>query len=41
MDPQSGTSEIKCIIPKNLPSGTYPFKISNSVGEDAGELTIE
>jgi hypothetical protein len=41
MDPETGKSEIRFIIPKGLISGKYPLRITNSVGDAAGELTIE
>ena len=41
MDPKSGKSEIKFLVPKGLIAGKYPLKVTNSVGKASGELKIE
>ena len=41
MDPTTGESEIDFVVPKGLTSGTHELKVTNGVGTDTANFTVD
>ncbi len=41
MAPATGDSEIQLVVPKGLASGTYELKVTNGVGTDTANFTVD
>jgi hypothetical protein len=41
MEPTTGESEIRFVVPKGLPSGIHELKLTNGAGSDTTNFTID
>jgi hypothetical protein len=41
MDPVTGEGEIGFVVPKGLPSGVQELKVTNGVGADTTNFTVD
>jgi hypothetical protein len=41
MDSPTGDSQIEFVVPKGLSSGTFEFQVTNSVGLDTTNFTVD
>jgi hypothetical protein len=41
MEPITGKSEIKFVVPRGLSSGTHELNLTNNVGTDSVDFTVD